>query len=175
MTIRIPPSSEGGNSEVFTIDFRETAPALANSTMYKDDPITARWGGLAVGIPGEIRGLQEAHGRWGKLPWARLVKPSADLAAEWTVDKELARRLQVKCLACESEALIDYTPCRCLQDSCFLKKTGELFSLQKDICYSKARLLDGRITHARSLLSHRKDLMCSTRFDIRCGSRWSYS
>lgn len=95
MTIRIPPSSEGGSSEVFTIDFRETAPALANSTMYKDDPVAARWGGLAVGIPGEIRGLQEAHGRWGKLPWARLVKPSADLAAEWTVDKELARRLQM--------------------------------------------------------------------------------
>ncbi|KAG1752922.1 gamma-glutamyltranspeptidase [Suillus lakei] len=95
MTVRIPPSSEGGSSEVYTIDFRETAPALANSTMYKDDPTAARWGGLAVGVPGEIRGLQEAHGRWGKLPWARLVRPSADLAAEWTVDKELARRLQM--------------------------------------------------------------------------------
>ncbi|KAG0704532.1 gamma-glutamyltranspeptidase [Suillus ampliporus] len=95
MTVRIPPSSEGGSSEVYTIDFRETAPALANSTMYKDDPDAARWGGLAVGVPGEMRGLQEAHGRWGKLPWARLVQPSVDLAAEWTVDIELARRLQM--------------------------------------------------------------------------------
>lgn len=95
MTVRIPPSSEGGSSEVYTIDFRETAPALANSTMYKDDPIAARWGGLAIGVPGEIRGLQEAYGRWGTLPWARLVQPSVDLAAEWTVDKELARRLQM--------------------------------------------------------------------------------
>ncbi|OAX42511.1 gamma-glutamyltranspeptidase [Rhizopogon vinicolor AM-OR11-026] len=95
MTVRIPPSYEGGSSEVYTIDFRETAPALANSTMYKDDPISARFGGLSVGVPGEIRGLEEAHRRWGKLPWARLVQPSADLAAEWTVDKELARRLQM--------------------------------------------------------------------------------
>jgi gamma-glutamyltranspeptidase/glutathione hydrolase/leukotriene-C4 hydrolase len=96
MTIRIPPSSEGGSSEVYTIDFRETAPALANSTMYKNDPNSARFGGLSVGVPGEIRGLHEAHRRWGKLPWARLVQPSADLAAEWTVDIELARRLQVR-------------------------------------------------------------------------------
>jgi gamma-glutamyltranspeptidase/glutathione hydrolase/leukotriene-C4 hydrolase len=95
MTVRIPPSSEGGSSEVYTIDFRETAPGSANRTMYKDDPMASRWGGLAIGVPGEIRGLQEAHRRWGKLPWARLVQPNADLAAEWTVDKELARRLQM--------------------------------------------------------------------------------
>ncbi|KAG1900607.1 gamma-glutamyltranspeptidase [Suillus fuscotomentosus] len=95
MTVRIPPSSEGGSSEVYTIDFRETAPALANSTMYADDPAAARWGGLAVGVPGEVRGLQEAHERWGKLPWTRLVQPSIDLAAGWAVDKELARRLQM--------------------------------------------------------------------------------
>ncbi|KAG1751511.1 gamma-glutamyltranspeptidase [Suillus paluster] len=95
MTVRIPPSSEGGSSEVYTIDFRETAPALANSTMYKDDPDAARWGGLSVGVPGEMRGLQEAHRRWGTLPWARLVQPSVDLAAEWTVDIELARRLEM--------------------------------------------------------------------------------
>jgi gamma-glutamyltranspeptidase/glutathione hydrolase/leukotriene-C4 hydrolase len=96
MTVRIPPSSEGGSSEVYTIDFRETAPALANTTMYREDPMLAIFGGLAVGIPGEMRGLEEAHRRWGKLPWARLVQPSADLAAEWTVDRELARRLQVR-------------------------------------------------------------------------------
>lgn len=174
MTVRIPPSSEGGSSEVYTIDFRETAPALANSTMYADDPAAARWGGLAVGVPGEVRGLQEAHERWGKLPWTRLVQPSIDLAAGWAVDKELARRLQVKCWACESEALIDYTPSRCLQGSCFLKKTGELFSPQRVVCCLKAKLLDGRITHARLLLSHPKDPMCFTRFDIRCGSCWTY-
>ncbi|KAG1896324.1 nucleophile aminohydrolase [Suillus fuscotomentosus] len=79
MTVCIPPSSEGGSSEVYTIDFRETAPTLANT----------------VGVPGEVRGLQEAHECWGKLLWTRLVQPSIDLAAGWAVDKELARCLQM--------------------------------------------------------------------------------
>ncbi|KAH7914136.1 gamma-glutamyltranspeptidase [Hygrophoropsis aurantiaca] len=95
MTVRIPPTSPNASSEVFTIDFRETAPALSNTTMYHNDPNAARWGGLAVGVPGELRGLEEAHRRWGLLPWKRLVQPSVDLAFKWTVDPELARRLQM--------------------------------------------------------------------------------
>ncbi|KAI8972210.1 gamma-glutamyltranspeptidase [Trametes punicea] len=95
MTVRIPPSSESASSEVFTIDFRETAPALSNKTMYVDDPLSARWGGLAVGVPGELRGLEEAHRRWGKLPWKRLVKPAMHLAQGWTVQAELARRIEM--------------------------------------------------------------------------------
>ncbi|KAH7923720.1 gamma-glutamyltranspeptidase [Leucogyrophana mollusca] len=94
MTVRIPSALPNGSSEVYTIDFRETAPALANTTMYLDDPDSARWGGLSVGVPGELRGLEEAHRRWGTLPWSRLVQPSVDLAHDWTVDPELARRLQ---------------------------------------------------------------------------------
>ncbi|KAI0743604.1 gamma-glutamyltranspeptidase [Daedaleopsis nitida] len=95
MTVRIPPSSPRGASEVFTIDFRETAPALSNKTMYVDDPLASRWGGLSVGIPGELRGLEEAHMRWGKLPWKTLVKPAAELAKGWIVQKELARRIEM--------------------------------------------------------------------------------
>ncbi len=49
--------------------------------------------GLAVGVPGELRGLQEAHKRYGRLPWKRLVQPSVELAKSATVSKELARRL----------------------------------------------------------------------------------
>ncbi|KAH9895138.1 gamma-glutamyltranspeptidase [Cubamyces lactineus] len=95
MTVRIPPTSPNASSEVFTIDFRETAPALSNKTMYVDDPLSARWGGLAVGVPGELRGLEEAHKRWGTLPWKRLVQPAVDLAAGWTVQPELSRRLEM--------------------------------------------------------------------------------
>ncbi|KAH9998449.1 gamma-glutamyltranspeptidase [Russula compacta] len=93
MTVRLPPSTQGGTSEVWTIDFRETAPALANATMYKGLPMKARFGGLAVGVPGEVRGLAEAHTRWGKLPWRRLVQPSVDLASGWVVGKELGLRI----------------------------------------------------------------------------------
>ncbi|KAI0374193.1 gamma-glutamyltranspeptidase [Pilatotrama ljubarskyi] len=95
MTVRIPPSSPNVSSEVFAVDFRETAPALSNKTMYVDDPLAARWGGLAVGVPGELRGLEEAHRRWGKMPWKRLVEPAVELAKGWTVQVELARRIEM--------------------------------------------------------------------------------
>lgn len=94
MTVRIPPLSAGESSQVYTIDFRETAPALANKTMYKDNPKAAQIGGLAVGVPGEILGLQEAHSRWGSLPWKELVQPSVDIARGWRVDVELAKRMR---------------------------------------------------------------------------------
>ncbi|TBU55830.1 gamma-glutamyltranspeptidase [Dichomitus squalens] len=94
MTVRIPPATPNASSEVFSIDFRETAPALSNKTMYVDNPLASRWGGLAIGVPGELRGLEEAHRRWGSLPWKTLVKPAADLAEGWAVPKELGRRLQ---------------------------------------------------------------------------------
>ena len=95
MTVRIPSSLPNGTSEVYTIDFRETAPARANKTMYIDNPMNALFGGLSVGVPGELRGLEEAHKRWGKLPWHSLVQPSIDLAKGWKVPAELARRIGV--------------------------------------------------------------------------------
>ena len=98
MTVRIPPSSPHGRSEVYTVDFREVAPTLANETMYKDDPNSSRFGGLSVAVPGELRGFAEAHRRWGTLPWKRLVQPSVNLARGWEVDKELGRRIPVSSL-----------------------------------------------------------------------------
>ncbi|EIN11894.1 gamma-glutamyltranspeptidase [Punctularia strigosozonata HHB-11173 SS5] len=95
MTIRIPPAlADGISSEVWTIDFRETAPAASNESMYVSDPNLARFGGLSVGVPGELRGLQEAHNRWGKLSWSQVVMPAAELALGWPVSKELALRIK---------------------------------------------------------------------------------
>ncbi|GJJ71324.1 gamma-glutamyltranspeptidase / glutathione hydrolase / leukotriene-C4 hydrolase [Entomortierella parvispora] len=90
MTIRLP------NSTVEVIDFRETAPAGAHPKMYKKDPVLAQTGGLSVGVPGEIRGLELAHKRHGKLPWPRLFAPAVKMARDgWAVGPELAKRLRM--------------------------------------------------------------------------------
>ncbi|KAF5348631.1 hypothetical protein D9758_006855 [Tetrapyrgos nigripes] len=93
LTVRVPPSGPGMSSEVFTIDFRETAPALSSEKMFPPGSNLSQIGGLSVAVPSELRGLEEAHRRWGSLPWKRLVQPSVDLSAGWEVDVELSRRI----------------------------------------------------------------------------------
>jgi gamma-glutamyltranspeptidase/glutathione hydrolase len=41
-----------------------------------------RTGAAAVAVPGTAQGLEEAHGRWGSVPWAELAAPAAQLARE---------------------------------------------------------------------------------------------
>ncbi len=73
--------------ELWALDFRETAPAgtWRNSFLGPDGkarPGASTKGGLAVGTPGTVRGLEALHRRYGKLPWARLVAPAVRLARE---------------------------------------------------------------------------------------------
>lgn len=71
--------------ELWALDFRETAPAgtWRDSYLGPDGRVrrgASTRGGLAVGIPGTVRGLEALHRRYGKLPWARLVAPAVRLA-----------------------------------------------------------------------------------------------
>ncbi|XP_066268924.1 glutathione hydrolase 1 proenzyme-like [Branchiostoma lanceolatum] len=59
---------------------RETAPAGASKDMFEDASSTT--GGLAVAVPGEIRGYWEAHQKYGKLPWRDLFQPAIRMAEE---------------------------------------------------------------------------------------------
>jgi gamma-glutamyltranspeptidase/glutathione hydrolase/leukotriene-C4 hydrolase len=58
MVVRVP--QEGG-SDITAIDFRETSPKKSEKEMYgskKAGRAAAQVGGLAVGVPGELRGFE---------------------------------------------------------------------------------------------------------------------
>jgi gamma-glutamyltranspeptidase / glutathione hydrolase / leukotriene-C4 hydrolase len=86
---------EGSSAGTYNvIDFRETAPAGAHKDMFVNDPSLAQLGGKAVGVPGELRGLWEAHQLNGRLPWKSLIMPSVILSERgWRVDTILAKRI----------------------------------------------------------------------------------
>jgi gamma-glutamyltranspeptidase/glutathione hydrolase len=70
--------------KVVTLDFREKAPAAIKPELYlrggKPDMRLSVRGGLAVAVPGEVRGLTEIVRRWGKLPFSACVRPAEKLA-----------------------------------------------------------------------------------------------
>ncbi|MBD3750299.1 MAG: gamma-glutamyltransferase [Sphingobacteriales bacterium] len=73
------------NGESNTLDFREKAPELATKNMYLDSlgnpiPGLSLTGYLAVGVPGSVAGMWEAHQKYGKLSWKTLLKPAIRLA-----------------------------------------------------------------------------------------------
>ncbi len=90
------------------LDFRETAPARTRADLYRDGDRAvverSRRGGLAVGVPGEVAGLWEAHRRYGRLPWRRLVAPAARLArGGFPASEHLARQLTANAAALAAE------------------------------------------------------------------------
>lgn len=75
-------------NKLYTIDGRETAPKAATATLFTGpdgNPMAFREavpGGKSVGVPGNIRLMEAAHARFGKLPWARLFQPAIRLARD---------------------------------------------------------------------------------------------
>ncbi len=39
-------------------------------------------GGLAIAVPGEVRGMYEVWKKYGKLPWRDLVQPAINMTLE---------------------------------------------------------------------------------------------
>jgi gamma-glutamyltranspeptidase/glutathione hydrolase len=69
-----------GQAKPVAVDFREMAPAAATKDMFvKPEGRTAH---RRVGVPGTVRGLALAHGRFGRLAWRELVLPAVQLARE---------------------------------------------------------------------------------------------
>ncbi|XP_008291967.1 gamma-glutamyltransferase 5-like [Stegastes partitus] len=94
-TSLVNPQSMGiGGGSIVTIrnktgsvkvyNFRETVPRSFKPNLLGDCPSTFRFskGSQWIGVPGELRGYEELHKQYGKLPWAKLFEPTIRLARE---------------------------------------------------------------------------------------------
>ncbi len=76
------------DGSISTIDGREMAPAAAKPDRFLNPDGKARGysdvipGGLSVGVPGNIRLMEIAHKKWGKLEWKALFQPAIKLAED---------------------------------------------------------------------------------------------
>uniref|UniRef100_A0A182Y0C0 Gamma-glutamyltransferase n=1 Tax=Anopheles stephensi TaxID=30069 RepID=A0A182Y0C0_ANOST len=59
---------------------REVAPAAATEDMYVNQSSVS--GGLAVAVPGELKGYWTLHQQYGRLEWKELVEPTIRLCRE---------------------------------------------------------------------------------------------
>lgn len=78
-----------GEQRFVCLDFRESAPAAANSEYYRNlaernsqGPSPSIYGGNAVAVPGQLAGLAEINRRFGTRPLGELIQPAIRLAEE---------------------------------------------------------------------------------------------
>jgi gamma-glutamyltranspeptidase/glutathione hydrolase len=81
------------------IDFRERAPAAASRNMYLDSSGKptgdSTIGYRASGVPGTVRGFEYASRKYGKKPWAEMLRPAIELASRgFPVSYGMAQSLQ---------------------------------------------------------------------------------
>ena len=77
------------------IDCRESAPMKATYDMFENKPISASTiGTLSIAVPGELRGLEIAHSRFGSLSWKEVLQPVIDLGEKGVpVSRFLAKEI----------------------------------------------------------------------------------
>ncbi len=86
--------------KTYALDFREQAPAAITPQHYhkdgKPDPSRSQRGGLAVGVPGEVRGLAELVKRFGRRSFAACVAPAERLAGGFRASSRLVEVLAAR-------------------------------------------------------------------------------
>ena len=88
------------NHTPYFLDYRESAPLLADKDMYLDknkDVIKnlSLYGAKAVGVPGTVAGLWAVHQRFGKLSWQAVLAPAIRFAEQgFIVSDKLATAYQ---------------------------------------------------------------------------------
>ncbi len=93
-------------------DFRETAPLKATRDMYLNEkgeiiPGKSTEGGAAVAVPGFVKGLYDIHKAHGSMPWEKVVKPAAELAANgYKIYPSLAEAIQRNTTELQADAYL---------------------------------------------------------------------
>jgi gamma-glutamyltranspeptidase/glutathione hydrolase len=133
---------QGETGKIYAVDFRERAPLKATEKMFlgadgKPDKDLSRKSIFASGVPGLVAGLYEIHERFGQLPWAQVLQPAMDLAAQgFPVYPQLA-----EALAARSDALLKEP----YSKSIFAGKDGKVLKagdllVQKDLASTLAEI-----------------------------------
>ena len=83
------------------VDGRETAPAAATRDMFLREgmavPELSLTGPLAAGVPGALAAYDYATRRYGRLPFAELLRTAASIAeAGFRLDRHYAERLPLQ-------------------------------------------------------------------------------
>lgn len=88
------------DGEIGALDYREKAPLAASKDMYLDADRNvikgkSTLGSMAVGIPGTVAGVFEAHRKFGSLPMIAILQPVIALAKRGViVTKKQAKRIK---------------------------------------------------------------------------------
>lgn len=75
------------DGKIASLDYREKAPLLATRNMYLDSagvPVNDKslYGHFAAGVPGTVDGMVQAHSKFGRLSWKKVIQPAIDLATK---------------------------------------------------------------------------------------------
>ncbi|KAJ4156431.1 hypothetical protein NW754_008060 [Fusarium falciforme] len=145
MLIHKPTRKQDASPYEF-VDFRETAPAAATEDMFKDNVNASIYGGQASGVPGELRGLEHLHKKYGRLPWAKLVQPSINVARYgFPVHGDLVKFMKTTYTKFENESFLVTDPAWSIDfaPSGSLLKLGEKITRKRYADFLEAIAVNG--------------------------------
>jgi len=158
-------ASEGSDS---FLDFREIAPAAATADMYRDNPNSSTFGWRAVGVPGAVPGMFEAHRKYGKLQWSDLVDPAYHLAKDgFVLHQSLFDNLQrhKSKLTLDPGANITFFGSQKMQAGEIFKQSELAHSLQLISKRGDLAMRNGHIVDEILRLSAKDGILCATDFE----------